>query len=105
MALITVARRCAGDWIRNSSFENSSSLPGSFASESISATVITLPSTMPSLKVNSAFSFTQVLSALASATGSPDVYATELTPLRPLSAASTLVPSADFAASLFFTTW
>ena len=31
-AFTTVTRRCAGDWIRNSSFENSSSLPGILAS-------------------------------------------------------------------------
>ena len=42
VALMTVAKRCAGDWIRKSSFENSSSLPGSFASASICATSITL---------------------------------------------------------------
>ena len=39
----------------------------------ISSTVMTLPSTMPSLKVNSAWSLTQVERALASATGSPEV--------------------------------
>src|SRR5258707_10989038 len=43
--------------------------------------------------------------ALANATGSPEVYATAETPLSPLSAPSTLLPSAARAASLFLTTW
>src|ERR1017187_7560248 len=72
-ALITVTRRCAGDWMRKSSLEKSSCLPGRVARALISSTVITLPSTMPSLKVNSAWSLIQVESALARATGSPEV--------------------------------
>ena len=58
--------------MRKSSFEKSSSLPGMVASCLISSIEMTLPSTMPSLKVNSAFSVTQVEIALVSATGSPD---------------------------------
>jgi len=73
VALITVARRVAGALMRKSSFEKSSSLPGMVASCLISSIEMTLPSTMPSLKVNSAFSVTQVEIALVSATGSPDV--------------------------------
>ena len=41
---------------------------------------------------------------MASATGSPAVNATEFTPFRPFSAASTCVPVPEIAASLFFTT-
>ena len=78
--------------MRKRSFEKSSSLPGRVARALISSIEMTLPSTMPSLKVNSALSLTQVESALARATGSPEVYATEDTPLRPCSAASMLVP-------------
>ena len=71
VALSTVARRCAGELIRNSSLANISSLPGMVASCADLFNRSTLPSTMPSLKVNSALSLIQVESALANATGSP----------------------------------
>ncbi len=101
---MTVARRCAGELIRNSSLAKISSLPGMVASAFTSSTFSTLPSTMPSLNWNSAFSPTHLAKPLASATGSPEVKATALTPLRPFSAPSTFVPSPEIAASLFFTT-
>ena len=59
---------------------------------------------MPVLNVNSGLSFAYFESAFASATGSPSVYAIEVTPARFFSASSTLVPFAARSASLFFTT-
>ena len=72
-AFIAVTRRCAGAFIRNSSFDISSSFDGIVASASISLIEITRPSTTPILKVNSGVSLAYLVNALAIATGSPVV--------------------------------
>src|ERR1019366_3294038 len=74
------------------------------ASDSISLTVITRPSTTPALKLNSGLSLAYFANAFASATGSPWVYAIEVTPVRFFSASSTLVPLPARSAKVFFTT-
>src|SRR5208283_4149621 len=74
------------------------------ASALISLTVITRPSTTPALKLNSGLSFAYFASAFASATGSPSVYAIEVTPWRFFSASSTFVPLPARSAKVFFTT-
>jgi len=55
---------------------------------------ITRPSTTPALKLNSGLSFAYFASAFASATGSPSVYAMEVTPFRSLIASAIWVPAA-----------
>src|ERR1700730_11674439 len=74
------------------------------ASAWISLIEITRPSTTPALKVKSGLSLAYFEIALASATGSPEVYASEVTPESPFSASSAAVPLAASLASVFFTT-
>ena len=94
VALMTTASLCAGALIRYRSFAKISSLPGIVASAFTSATVKSLPSTMPSLNWNSAFSFAHLANALASRNRIARRKATEAHALQALECRRNLLPLA-----------
>src|SRR5208283_812766 len=104
-AAVVLARRWAGASSRNMILEISSSFDGRLASCWISTTETTRPSTTPARNWYAGTSLANLVSTLASATGSAEVQAIELVPASDLSSGSAGVPCAARSASVFFTTW